>query len=151
MLLIELELNQPTLQSKEESISSRTILFGVVHLKAGNFQQFKELLQIMSEYKNTDIVIVGDFNFKDIENEVHEELDAAFDDFWVMKHPGVAGFTYDLERNPLAKSISDLVSQVKKTVSSSSRFDRILLSKQNKILKPGINQMRIIENDDIYL
>jgi len=41
--------------------------------------------------------------------------------------PNEKGFTYDLELNDLAKVVSDTVSNIRNTVGTSSRFDRMYL------------------------
>lgn len=114
-------------------------------MKAGNMHQFghirrqeiHELIPLISKHKEADTILLGDFNFKDVENERNEELDNNFVDVWVQLQPSKPGFTYDLELNPMAKSISDVVSSVKGTIGSSSRFDRVLLHKNNLCLQPG--------------
>jgi len=127
-----------------------------IHLKAGVFKTFgptrvSQLNQIIGEQlfgicvearndnDNTTVSIpydapistshaflVGDFNFKDWENETNPDLEKFYTDCWVYLHKDDVGFTYNLETNQLAKYISDKVSEKKGTTGYSSRFDRIL-------------------------
>jgi len=124
MLIAELEIN------------SRKVSIGVLHLKAGKCaefehvrkQQISETIPLILRPGIDDGFLIGDFNFKDIENETNQELQKNFVDIWEYLHPKDSGLTFDLEKNSMAKVISDVVSVVKGTIPSSSRYDRILMN-----------------------
>ncbi len=86
-----------------------------------------DILQQNSKSKDTQIILLGDFNFRDEANERNEQLEAAFLDLWTV-HCDTAnenlklsdtewqdyklGFTHNIAINLLARAVSSRVSQV---------------------------------------
>jgi len=130
-------------------INGRKLRIGVVHLKAGNYKQFgmfrkKQVIETVSLMKMggvDDMIVLGDFNFKDEDNETHKELEDEYTDVWQKLHGRSTdemqrnGFTYNLETNSLAKIISDTVESIRKTPGHSSRFDRVYIKCKDQYWK----------------
>jgi endonuclease/exonuclease/phosphatase family metal-dependent hydrolase len=96
---------------------------GVVHLDSNledrpmRSRQLRTMATAMAGRQ--DAVLVGDFNFGDGEVE-SADLPKDFTDLWPKLHVGEAGFTWDIERSPMAKRGSF-------PGEPSRRLDRVLL------------------------
>jgi hypothetical protein len=137
-------------------VNGRRLCLGIVHLKSGNCKEFgdirrreiSETLKGLMEEEADDFFLMGDFNFKDIENEKNEELDSFFQDSWLVVYgESKRGFTHDLELNDLGKAMSDRIDQVKGTKGSNSRFDRILF--RSNRWKP--KQVHLFGTEPVYV
>jgi hypothetical protein len=85
--------------------------------------QVEETIKIVKHLagsENADVLLLGDFNFRDEENEFSWELDNAFVDLWTGFHVHTMkdaderekrGFTHDVVKNHMAKAISNRTSE----------------------------------------
>jgi endonuclease/exonuclease/phosphatase family metal-dependent hydrolase len=82
----------------------------------------KQLDEIFADVakETAPTLVLGDLNFGDGEQPDTAHLDPAFVDVWTRLHPGVPGFTWNIERSPMAKAGSFVGEP-------SRRLDRILL------------------------
>ncbi|MEQ8465042.1 poly(A) polymerase [Coleofasciculus sp. E1-EBD-02] len=105
-------------------INGRSLHLAVVHLTSNRAHNALEVRahqrSVLLNYLKTlpgDGFIVGDFNSRGDEQE--EELSqSGFVDVWTLLHPDDPGYTFNPERNPLAKLMS--------LRGEAARFDRIL-------------------------
>ena len=80
--------------------------FGVIHLDSYledgpmRGQQLRAMGTALQGREHA--VLLGDFNFGDGALE-SAQLPAGFADAWLQLHPGKPGFTWDIERSPMAK------------------------------------------------
>ena len=101
-----------------------------------------------------DVLVLGDFNFRDEENETSVELENAFIDLWSNVHVHTLkdadervkkGYTHDVVLNHMAKAISDRngaktgkkrgvfgILSILGRIGVNSRFDRIMFKKTVK-------------------
>jgi len=125
------------------------------------YNQAKEILQdLLTDERVTnpklDMIMLGDFNFRDVDFEECVDLDMTFTDLWKWKCVNVseeekirkgeenwdkekAGLTYDLTSNLMSKAISEKVRQMTGKIGNSSRFDRIYLRSHTELNSNIVN------------
>lgn len=90
----------------ELSVGQVSLCVGVVHLDSYledgpiRSRQLQEMGRALGAHPHS--VLVGDFNFGDGERE-GQDVPHGFVDVWNVLHPGKAGFTWDIERSPMAR------------------------------------------------
>lgn len=104
--------------------AGRSLAVATVHLEspleAGEVraQQLGEILPLLAGAD--EAVLMGDFNFGDGEQPETAGLPASFVDLWTALRPGEPGFTWNIEKSPMARDGSF-------PGEKSRRLDRILL------------------------
>ncbi len=105
-------------------INKDTLAVGVVHLESPLNATALRSLQLEEAFgnlnKQSNTILLGDFNFGDIAPKETSKLDKSYVDLWRETYPDSVGLTYDLELNPLAL-------QNAYSGESSRRLDKILL------------------------
>jgi endonuclease/exonuclease/phosphatase family metal-dependent hydrolase len=139
----------------------RDISVAVLHLKAGpakdfgfiRGQQIRETIQTQEFLKYDDAIMIGDFNMRDVDDEKSEALESnGYEDIWLKLRPNEPGYTYDINRNTLARAISQRIQLHEKRDGSSNRFDRVML--KSSIWKPksidlfGTEPVSTLENGE---
>jgi endonuclease/exonuclease/phosphatase family metal-dependent hydrolase len=83
-----------------------------VHLKAGKFcekgrqrkAEIAESLSILDIVKRSEnLILMGDFNFRDDENEIHPNLEDNFKDVWKTLYKDDPGYTHNPTTNSMAR------------------------------------------------
>lgn len=107
----------------ELSVGQSSLCVGVVHLDSYledgpiRSRQLQEMGRALGAHPYS--VLVGDFNFGDGERE-GQDMPPGFLDVWNVLHPGKPGFTWDIERSPMARRASF-------ANEPSRRLDRVLV------------------------
>ena len=102
----------------------RRLLAATVHLESYledgpvRAAQLGEVFALLG--KTEDAVLMGDFNFGDAEEPDSSHLDREYRDVWKVLKPAQPGYTWNVERSPLAKRNSF-------PKEGSRRLDRILI------------------------
>jgi poly(A) polymerase len=107
----------------EVMLGRTPLCFGVVHLDSlltdgpTRVAQVRTMARMLKPY--ADSILLGDFNCADGDPEEREVLPGTVD-VWRLLHPDLTGFTWDIQRSPMAKrnSFAD---------EPSRRLDRVLL------------------------
>ena len=107
----------------ELSVGQSSLAIGVVHLDSHledgpvRSRQLQAMGRVLAAHQHA--VLLGDFNFGDGARE-EQDVSPSFVDVWRMLHPGKPGFTWDIERSPMARrgSFPD---------EPSRRLDRVLV------------------------
>eukprot|EP01122_Echinamoeba_exundans_P005966 TRINITY_DN16168_c0_g1_i1.p1 TRINITY_DN16168_c0_g1~~TRINITY_DN16168_c0_g1_i1.p1 ORF type:complete len:396 (-),score=58.28 TRINITY_DN16168_c0_g1_i1:2-1189(-) len=151
VFLHQFKMSPKTMCLAKGVVNSREISIGAVHLKAGLASQFgfirarqvREAIQLQSLYKFDDGLLVGDFNFREGSPQMDDPADqrreevpllqeSGYTDVWVQKHgDSERGFTYDLDRNDLARVISERIRLHEKRFPVNNRFDRIMIKSKD--------------------
>lgn len=90
----------------ELSLNSSSLALGVVHLDSHledgpiRARQLQAMGHALAEHQHA--MLVGDFNFGDGAPET-KQVPPGLVDAWTALHPGTPGFTWDIERNPMAR------------------------------------------------
>ena len=90
----------------ELSVGQASLCVGVVHLDSYledgpmRSQQLQAMGRAFAGQQHA--VLLGDFNFGDGERE-GQDVPPGFVDVWSALHPGKPGFTWDIERSPMAR------------------------------------------------
>jgi len=90
----------------ELSLAQSSFFVGVVHLDSYledglmRSRQLQAMGRALADQQHA--VLVGDFNFGDGAREA-QDVPAGFADAWSLLHPGKPGFTWDIERSPMAR------------------------------------------------
>ncbi len=83
-----------------------------MHLKAGKFcekgrqrrQEIAESLSILNIVKRSEnLILMGDFNFRDDEDEFHPSLEENFKDAWKSVYTDDPGYTHNPVTNSMAR------------------------------------------------
>jgi endonuclease/exonuclease/phosphatase family metal-dependent hydrolase len=88
---------------------TRSLAIATVHLEsplADIELRGRQMDDVFPLLKNTDdAILLGDFNFRDDDPE-NKHLDTQYVDLWKALHPNEKGYTWDIERNDLARKNS---------------------------------------------
>jgi tyrosyl-DNA phosphodiesterase 2 len=110
--------------SPDQPAVPRTLRVATVHLEsfledgAARAEQLKRVFVLLRDAPHA--LLLGDFNFGDGEQPETRTLEPAFVDAWLALHPKDPGFTWNIEKNPMAKAGSF-------PNEPSRRLDRVLL------------------------
>jgi hypothetical protein len=88
--------------------------------------QIEQTMDMQEAHEADGYLLLGDLNMRSIEKEANERLDTTYVDLWQAVHgpiePGLSdGFTFDLARNTTARTISERVTAIKRTIGTTSR------------------------------
>jgi endonuclease/exonuclease/phosphatase family metal-dependent hydrolase len=105
-------------------VDGRSLAVGDVHLESPLRSSRTRATQLAAVFPMLegadDAVILGDFNFGDGEEPETSCLDERYADLWIALRPGGHGFTWNIEKSPMARAGSF-------RGEASRRLDRILL------------------------
>ncbi len=105
-------------------VNGRWLAVGTVHLESPLKSAQTRATQLYKVFpylvKSPDAVLLGDFNFGDGAEPETSRLDRSYRDLWRELHPGEPGFTWNIEKNGLARRGSF-------RGETSRRLDRILV------------------------
>lgn len=105
-------------------VDGRSLAVGNVHLDSplqSSRTRAKQLAVVFPMLEGAaDAVLLGDFNFGDGEEPETARLDERYADVWLALRPGERGFTWNVEKSPMARAGSF-------RGEASRRLDRILL------------------------
>lgn len=105
-------------------VNGRWLAVGTVHLESplrsgpARAKQLDKVFPLLA--KSDDAVLLGDFNFGHEEEPETSHLNRRYKDAWLVRRGGEPGFTWDIERNDLARRGSF-------KGETSRRIDRILV------------------------
>lgn len=121
-------------------INGYFINFGTLHLESpieDSAVRINQLKEISFRLDETYAILAGDFNFNDGDKEEKYSLFNRFIDPWKTLRPNETGYTYDIDRNILAKENAY-------PNEKSRRLDRILLSSKYSVEDVGLVKQDLI-------
>jgi len=140
-------------------VNEKILSLGNVHLKAGSEFKQNRITQVsyavewqkLSEA--SEAILIGDFNFREEQNEKIEIFESNYNDIWPTLHTKEEfSMTFSIDKNPFAKLISERLSLIRHSKPYSSRYDRIYLRKGSKFNAKSISLLGMdsIGKDTIY-